>query len=174
MNEKSHSSGAFTIAEMLIALAILALLLAAVALAFHGSLMSYSENQKIAEVIQASRVVLHRIMTEVRTAEAIDVDSQRISIIPAANTQGLTQIEYVLDGDVLYCRRTVNGAEVVEPFIASDGAVRIDEFTVSRETAVDGEGLTYTRSITASLGLRSGENTFQVTASACPRRNLTY
>lgn len=174
MNENLRKANAFTIAEMLIALAILAVLLAAVAVAFHGSLMSYAENQKIAEVVQASRVLLQRIMTEVRTAEAIDTDSQRISIIPPLNGEGLTEIEYVLDGEVLYCRRTINGDQVTEPFISSDGPVRIDQFDVTRETDVDGEGLTYTKSITASVGLRSGENAFQVTASACPRRNLAY
>ena len=102
------------------------------------------------------------------------IHARLLSIIPPANGEGLTEIEYVLDEGVLYCHRTVNGDQVTEPFISSDGSVQIEQFTVTRETAVDGEGLTYTKSVTAGLGVRSGANTFHVTASACPRRNLSY
>ena len=112
--------------------------------------------------------------SEVRTAEAIDSDSQRLSIIPPPNGDGITQVEYELTEGVLHYRRTIGASESSYTLISSTDGVQVDDFTVSRETAVDGEGMTYTRSVTARLTLRSGSNVFPVTASACPRRNLPY
>ena len=165
---------AFTMVEMLISLAIIGMLLAAVAMAMHGVLLSYRENAKIAEVVQAARVVLHRMMSEVRTADAIDTDSSRLSIIPPVNAEGITQIQYQLADGVLTYQRTISGQESSQPLIATNEDVQLLNFSVSRQTAVDGEGQTYTRSVTAQLTLKSGENVFPVTASACPRRNLPY
>lgn len=170
---QTRASAGFTLAEMLIALAILALLLSALALAMHGVMQSYTENAKIAEVTQTARVVLHRIIGEVRTADAIDSASQRISIIPPANDDGVTEIVYELLGGALQCTRTISGSPVTNELVSSDGSVRVESFSISRETDLDGEGVTYTKSLTAVLALRVGDNAFHVTASACPRRNLT-
>ena len=165
----------FTIVEMLLALAILAVLLSAVAVAMYASLHNYGENTEIAELTQAARVVLNRMMSEVRTADAVDSASQRVTIIPPQPDSGnVTEIEYELDGGVLYCRRTVSGVQTSESLIASDEDVEVTGFTVTRETGINGEEVEYTKSVTATLDLKSGDNTFSVTASACPRRNMTY
>ncbi len=164
----------FTVPEMLIALVIVALLLAALALAIQGVMQSYNENSKIAEVTQAARVVLNRMIREVRTADAVDSTSQRISIIPPANGEQVTQIVYELVDGELVCTRTVAGTPEGHVLLASGDSVQVDSFNVSRQTAVDGEGLTYTESLTAVLGLRVGSNAFRVTATACPRRNMLF
>ena len=171
---RARAAGGFTVSEVLVSLVILALLLAAITVATHGVMHSYGENAKIAEVTQAARVVLQRLVREVRTADAIDSGSHEIGIIPPPNDDGLTQIVYELSDGALRCSRTVDGSTVTRDFISSDGSVRVESFNISRETDVDDEGLTYTKSLTAVLGLRVGENTFEVTASACPRRNLEY
>ncbi len=165
---------AFTVVEMLIALSIMALLLAALALATHAAFQSCAENAKIAEVTQAARVVLHRIVTEVRTADAVLGETGRIRIIPPENDQGLTEIRYELTDSALYCRRVVNGHTTSVVLVPADGAVCVEGLGISRETDVDGEGVTYTKSLTAELALRSGDNVFRVSASACPRRNLGF
>lgn len=170
----SRKTRAFTVVELLLAAAIMAMLLASVAIAMHASLMSYRENEKIAETLQVARVVLSRITSELRTAEAVDCGSQWISIIPPVNPENVTEIEYELDGGTLYYRRTVSGQEVTQAFISSDEDVQIEQFAVSSETDVDGEGITYTKSLTVKMTLRSGDNRFSLTASACPRRNRTY
>ena len=170
----SPKNGGFTIVEMLLAVCILAVLMASVAVAFHGSLVNYRENEKIARTIHIARVVLDRLMAEVRTADGIDSDSQRVTIVPPVNPEQITQIEYELSGAVLYYRRIIMGSEESQPFISSDDDVQVESFTVSRQTAVDGEGATYTTSLTVQLVLRSGANRFPLTASACPRRNQQY
>lgn len=174
MKKSPQTRRGFTIVEMLMALAILAMLLSAVALAMHASLHNYGENTKIAELTQAARVVLNRMMSEIRTAEAVDSASQRVTIVPPTNPAGLTEIEYELDDGVLYCRRIVNSVETSYVLIASGGDVNVTGFTVVRETGLDGEEVEYTKSVTTQLDLQSGDNTFSVTASACPRRNMQY
>ncbi len=57
----------FTIAELLIALAITALLLAAVAVAFNASLTNYRDNESIFKTINTARQALFRITSQIRT-----------------------------------------------------------------------------------------------------------
>ncbi len=173
MNATRKNNG-FTIIEMLVAVAIVAMLLATVAVALHGSLVSYRENEKIAETVQVARVVLNRLVSEVRTADAVEYGPQRVTIIPPVNSEHVTEIEYELNGGVLYYRRVVMGTEESQAFISSDENVQVESFNVTRETDVDGEGVTYTTSLTVQLILRSGANIFPLTASACPRRNQEY
>ena len=164
----------FTLVEVLFGLVVLAMLLAAVAAAIQGSLQSYAENARIGEVIQAARVVLFRMMGDIRTAEAVDSTAQEVRIIPPDDGSGVTLIHYELTGGVLYYRWTDGTGEHSTPLVASDEAVKVQNFAISRQTAVDGEGVTYTVSVTARLDLKCGDNPFSATASVCPRRNLSY
>jgi len=91
-----------------------------------------------------------------------------------ANGAGVTAIEYELVSGTLYYRQTVGGVETSEPLIAADGDVQVTAFNVSRQTDLDGEGVSYTKTLTAELALTVGENPFQVTASVCPRRNISF
>ncbi len=171
---RRHTITGFTIVELLVAVAIMAALLASVAVAMHACLVSQRQNVQIAGTVQAARVVLHRMMSEVRTAEAVDSGSQRVSIIPPANAENVTEIEYELTGGTLYLRRTVGGVQMSQALIAYGEDVQVEQFTVSRETDQDDQGVTYTKSLTVDLTLRSGSNRFLVVASACPRRNQPY
>ena len=62
----------FTLVEVLVALAISALLLAAVATALNASLMNYSENQSAYEAMSRARQALGRISTQLRTCDSVD------------------------------------------------------------------------------------------------------
>ena len=122
---------AFTVIEVLLALTILAILLSAVALAMQGGLKCFDESEQIAQLIQTSQVVLNRMMSEVRTAQAVDTDTQRISIIPPENEEGITNIEYEFVDGVLYYRQTINGEQTSQELISSDDAARVISFTES-------------------------------------------
>jgi len=130
MNATRKNNG-FTIIEMLVAVAIVAMLLATVAVALHGSLVSYRENEKIAETVQVARVVLNRLVSEVRTADAVEYGPQRVTIIPPANSEQVTEIEYELDGGVLYYRRVVMGTQESQEFISSDENVQVECFPLT-------------------------------------------
>ena len=64
---KTNSSAGFTIAEMLITLAIMGLLLTAVAIAFNASVINYQENEKAFHSINAARQALTRMTSQIRT-----------------------------------------------------------------------------------------------------------
>ena len=66
MRNKRYHRG-FTIVELLIALAITAILLTAIAVAFNASIINYTENQNIFKAINGARQALSRITTQVRT-----------------------------------------------------------------------------------------------------------
>jgi len=71
---KRKTKSGFTIIEMLISLAILALLMSAVATAFYASAVNYRENEDIFRAVHTARQVLFRITMELRTATAVKHD----------------------------------------------------------------------------------------------------
>jgi len=73
MQNKRYHHG-FTIVEMLIALAITAILLTAIAVAFNASIINFTENQNIFKAINSARQALSRITTQVRTAKMVDAN----------------------------------------------------------------------------------------------------
>lgn len=68
MHVGKNKAAGFTIAELLLALAITALLLAAVAAAFNASVINYRENERIFRTINSARQALSRITSQLRTA----------------------------------------------------------------------------------------------------------
>ena len=163
----------FTLGEMLLALVIVALLLASVAVAMKGALVSYAENAKIAEVTQAARVIVNRMLTEIRTADAVDTSSQQVTITPPANSDGVTRIIYELSSGTLYYRRTVNGSEEWNTLIASDETLKV-RLDFVPQTALDGNGQTYTTSVNARLVLQAANEPLFISASTSPRRAQSY
>ena len=67
MQKKRLKTG-FTIAELLISIAIAAMLLTAVAVAFNASATNYRENEEIFRTINAARQALSRITSDLRTS----------------------------------------------------------------------------------------------------------
>jgi len=171
---RDATRGGFGLIELLLSLAIMAMLLAAVSAAIHTSLKSYQENQKIAAVTQSARSILDRMMRDVRTAAAVDSAATELTIIPPDDGSGLEQLKYDFTGGVLYYRRTVSGQTTSHVLLGSGDEVTVSDFTVTREVGQDWQGTPCTKSITASLSLAAGGYTFSVTASAAPRRNQLY
>lgn len=71
MKNTQYKAG-FSIAELLIALAIAAMLLVAVAVAFNASATNYQQNEDIFKAINNARQALFRITSQLRTANAVD------------------------------------------------------------------------------------------------------
>ena len=72
MLSRNKFAAGFTLAELLIALAITGILLAAMAVAFNASVMSYYENEGIAKAVKDAHQALSRMTTELRTALAVE------------------------------------------------------------------------------------------------------
>ncbi|MHC4748616.1 MAG: PulJ/GspJ family protein [Planctomycetota bacterium] len=74
MQNTRYKTG-FTIAELLIALAISGMLLVAVAVAFNASAINYQQNEDIFKAINSARQALFRMTSQLRTADAVDPNS---------------------------------------------------------------------------------------------------
>jgi len=76
MSERlNKSGGGFVLAELLIGLAITAVVLTAVAVAFNAAAINYRENEGIFKAINGARQALFRMTTQIRTASAVDPNS---------------------------------------------------------------------------------------------------
>ena len=176
MNPRNNRNGprltpAFTLVEVLLTLTILAMLLASVAVAVHASLQSYTANESIASVTQASRVILSRMMREIRTAGDVDSTDTQLTITPPDDGSGLEQIQYEYTDGRLYYRRTVNGVRS-DHVLLGDGAdqIVISAFSIVREDNAQGIPV----SVKVRLVLNRDGANFAVTASAAIRRNREY
>lgn len=174
IRRRGHHTEAFTLVEVLLSLAILAMLMAAIGSAVYASLDSYEQNEHIASATQATRAVLDRISRDIRTAAAVSAGSTQITIITPAGSEA-QQIDYDWDsGDgVLYYRRKVDGSTTSYPLLG-DGDVTISSFSVTYETGLDWEGISCTKSVTVLLDIAIDGKTFTMTGSASPRRNQLY
>lgn len=110
---------AFTLVEVLISLAVLAILMAALGVAFQGATTSYAANEGMTEVINTARQALMRITTDIRTAQGVapvdggavgDVDNHQCSLIRADgtsvtyhyNTSAAASYNAALDDETLF------------------------------------------------------------------------
>lgn len=173
MLRKNGKTG-FTLVEVLIALAIMAGLMTSVAAVVHASFVNYNENDTLAAVTQNARTILHRMMRDIRTAEAVNAWFNRVTIIPPADGSGLQQIEYEFDEEcALNYRRTVNGHTTDHVLMDRDSEVRLTFLGIQVETETVDE-VTYTKTVTVMMNFRSKNQNFTMTASASPRRNQSY
>jgi len=171
---KCRQRTSFTIVEVLMSLAILAMLMSAVGAAVHACLHSYNENTEIAALTQAARSILYRMTRDVRRAAAVEPTSSLLTIFPPDDGSGVTQIQYELVNGALIYRRTVDGSDTDYPLLGSDDEVTVQAFEVDWETGKDWQGLDCTRNVTLHLTLLVDGQTFSSTASAAPRRNQLY
>ncbi len=169
-------TGGFTIVELLIGLMLTAMLMAGLALAVRAAGQSYQANDEKAQLTQTARCVLDRMGGEIRTAANVTTDGGTlITITPPPNNDNITLIEYELVTGTLYMRRTVGtDAPDVQPLIDSVGDVRLTGMTISPAYGADAQGASCIKTLTVSLQLAAGEEKLNVSASASPRRNLSY
>jgi len=82
---------AFTVVELLVALAITAMLLAAVAVAFNASVINYQENEKMYKTMNNARQAMLRMTTQLRTADCNSVSTTSTECtLTAAGGQNIT------------------------------------------------------------------------------------
>jgi type II secretory pathway pseudopilin PulG len=160
--------------EVLLSLAILAALMAALGVAVHASLASYRENDKITSSTQAARAVLERLSRDIRTAAAVDAQTDTVTIIPPDTGSGIQQVQYEYDsanGQILY-RVTANGQTTSHVLLG--GNVEVTAFSVTTLMGQDWQGLTCIGRLTIRIGLSVDNQTIDVTSSVAPRRNQLY
>ena len=158
----------FTLIEVLVSMAILAMLMTAIGAAMHSSLQSYTENEKSLALTQAARSVLDRMMREVRTAA--DVDSTTNSLTIDEDGTGQNMAAYQFSSNAFYYIQTVDGHATYYPLLSYNDDVSVTDFSVVREDSAEGNPL----SVTVRLTLAMRDRTFAMTATSAVRRFQTY
>lgn len=164
---------AFTLVEVLIATALLALLLTAIAVALHAAMQGYRENERVAAMTQAARSVLARMTREIRTADEVDTTSTSITILPPEDGSGVSLIRYTWSNGVLTYHQTTGAGTTSEVLLGGDATVSAPSFSIIHQMGI-ADGVTYTKTVTATITFAAGGRTFTVTASADVRRNQQY
>ena len=157
--QKTRFKTGFTIAELLISIAISAMLLVAVAVAFNASATNYCENEEIFRTINSARQALSRITSDIRTSIP-DLNAPPNECRLAET--GLGSITYLYDSnDVTLYLITNSGQHVLcENVMAMN----------FRKTPTD-DGLDC-KSVQILMTVASGDAQRTLSTAAVARRNL--
>lgn len=173
-NKQDKFTAGFTIVELLLALAITTLLLAAVAVAFNASITNYRQNEDIFKTINNARQALFRITSQIRTASAVEPNSpaNECSLITAA-AEDITY-RYNDTDDKLYL--ITNDDLSDSDYVLCDNvtAMTFTRDTVTQVEDVNGVPtvITKVKSVQTSMTVQSGNVQQTVSAAAVVRRNL--
>ncbi len=152
----------FSIAELLIALAITGILLAAIAVALNASIINYRVNEDIFKAVNSARQALSRITSQLRTANAADPNSpdNECALITADGDDITYRYN---DGDnKLYLDSNGNS------YVLCDSVTAM-AFTRNKATK---DAVTYVKSVQMSMAVQSGNVQRTLSAAAVIRRNL--
>jgi hypothetical protein len=169
-----------SLAEILIAGVIVAMLLISIAAAYDAMAQSVEVNDRFNRCAQIARIGVRRMVEEVRTAEAVQVgtsDQQTQTSITDATNLDIIQpsgrvVHYVYDKDlrqVLY--RIDDATNPVEVVLARD--VADAAFTADIEPHPD-TGVRRTVRVVVELTMDVEGQTLYLCGSAVPRREMVY
>lgn len=164
--KKVHGYG-FTVVELLLSLAIAAILLTAIAVAINASAINYRENENMFKVTNNARQALLRITNDVRTADAADPNapSNECSLI-TANGDDITY-RYNNTDNKLYL---ITNYDLTDPdYVLCDN---VTAMTFTKQTFVNASQ-TKVRSIQVSITVERGNAQKKISAAAVLRRNLS-
>jgi len=169
-NRKSkivNAKAGFTVAELLIALAISAMLLVAVAVAFNASAINYQENEDIFKAINNARQALFRMTSQLRTASAVDPDapSNECTMVTAVG-ENITY-RYNSGDNTLYL--ITNDDLSDSDYVLCDNVTAMD---CTKTAVLNEEGWLIVQSVQISMTVASRNVEKTISAAAAIRRNL--
>jgi prepilin-type N-terminal cleavage/methylation domain-containing protein len=164
--KKVQYKKAFTLVELLIAMAISAIILTAVATAINGSYINYQQNQDIYNSINGARTALHRMTTELRTASAVGTGSA--TNICSLITSSGDDISYSYDSDDNTLYLVTNDDLTDADYILCENVTAMN---FSKQTFTE-DSVTYVRSVLISMTVTNGDIAQQASSAVVIRRNL--
>ena len=151
---------------MLVALAITAILLTAVAVAFNASIINYRENEDMFKAINTARQSLFRITSQLRTAAAVAVDSPANEC--TMNTADEKNITYRYNSGDSKLYLITNDDPTDPDYVLCEN---VEAMTFTRQTVVEGS-VTKVKSVQIAIVVASGGIHKKLAAAAVVRRNL--
>ena len=160
------STKGFTIAELLIALAITAMLCTAVAIAINASSINYNVNRDMFEANNRARGALVRMSSQLRTAKAVDPNAQSDGITLIAADDSNITFKYDSGDEKLYL--VTNDDTTDADYVLCE---KVSAMNFEKNTAVVDE-MTIVENVLISMTVSAGDVQQSHTASAVIRRNL--
>jgi prepilin-type N-terminal cleavage/methylation domain-containing protein len=154
----------FTLVECLIALAISAILLTALAVAFNASAINYGENEDMYKTVNGARQALTRMTSQLRTGYWVDplAAANRCNFHTAANE------------DISYLFNSANGTLYLITNSDGNQYVLCDNVTTAAFTKTPTDAGDDCKSVQISLTVRTGNFQRTLAAAAVIRRNLPF
>jgi len=157
-----RNKNGFTMAELLIALAVTAMLLVAVAAAFNASAINYRENNDIFNAVNSARQALTRITTQLRTANAVNPNSPNNECaLITASREDITY-RYNSGDKTLYLETNGNSYVLCK---------NVADMTFTKDKVVEGSE-TKVKGVQISITVAAGDIQRTLSAAAVIRRNL--
>ena len=162
-NSKTKKRSGFTLVEILIALAVLGLLMAAVAVAFNASAINYAANRDMFQAMSTARQAMMRITSDLRTATAV-LDSEPATQC-SMNTADGRNITYQF-----------NAGENILYLVDNDAAAsyvlcrNVTAMAFGRTASVDDPLII--KSVILSMTVTVGNESQSVSSAAVIRRNM--
>jgi prepilin-type N-terminal cleavage/methylation domain-containing protein len=152
----------FTIIECLLGLAISAVLLTAVAVAFNASVINYQENEDMFWTMNNARQALARMTSQLRTGHTVlpTAPSNQCSFFTAANE------------DVTYDWRSAENRLYVKMNATNQSYKLCDNVTAATFTKIPTDDGTDCKGVQIALTVQSGHSQRMLAAAAVVRRNI--
>lgn len=159
---------AMSLVEVLVSLGIAAMLLSAVSAALVASAAAIEENDEQFRCIQAARVCMMQILTEIRRAHAVSVPSAgRVDLITADGRDRT----YLYDPASRRLLLVTNDDPDDRDYELAGG---VSACSFAADVWTDPGGITHVVRVTASLVVQTDNNRIRLTGSAAPRREQIY
>jgi len=162
----ANTRAGFSVAELLLALALAAMLLAAVAVAINASATNYRQNEDIFKAINGARQALFRITSQLRIANAVDPNApgNECTMITSAG-ENITY-RYNSGDSTLYL--------ITNDDLSDSDYVLCDNVTAMNCTKATEivDAVTIVKSVQISLTVASDDVQKTISAAATIRRNL--
>jgi len=165
MKHTQYKAG-FSIAELLIALAIAGMLLAAVSVAINASAKNYQENEDIFKAINGARQALFRITSQLRTANAVDPNAPSNECTMITATGENITYRYVSGDGKLYL--ITNDDLTDSDYVLCDNVTAMN-CTKTTETV---DAIIVVKYVQISLTVASDNIKKTISAAATIRKNL--
>ncbi|MCH8215446.1 MAG: prepilin-type N-terminal cleavage/methylation domain-containing protein [Planctomycetes bacterium] len=156
----------FTLVEVLMSLAISAVILSAVALAFNASAVTYQKNQELHAAVNNGRQALLRMMAQLRTGFSVDPNAPAnkcnfFAVTGPNSVEDLTY-EFRTSDNTLYLITNSNAKE----YVLCTG---VQSLTFDRLLTADASDC---RGVAVTMTVQSGDQQETLSSAVAIRRNL--
>jgi prepilin-type N-terminal cleavage/methylation domain-containing protein len=172
-----HRRG-LSLVELMISLAISAMLLTAVAAAYSASAAAIDTNDRFFRASQAARVSMNQLLTDIRRSDSVKVDGNIIELIRPTDMRTPDEWYRIYSYEPAEQRLVLNLVDlddVKSPAYRLSGNLTSASFVAdTRPDVIDGLPVDVVIRVTVTLVVQVDNTMIRLSGSAVPRRALIY